>query len=248
MHKLGLTVSVLERSTALLRRQLDETGARFLRQYLEGVGLHIVTEAETAAIHGQGRVQQVTLKDGRTLPCDLFLVAAGIRSEIDLAKQIGLMVKRGVVVDAQMRTSDPAIFAAGDVAEFNGQTLGLWPVAVSQAETAAANAVAPINVAPATYSEIVPVTMLKVVGVDLTSIGQIEAKGANESELVFSEPAENRYRKLVIADDKVVGAILLGYPALAPAVAEISKQGLDISSHLTALRKGDWDILKTLVE
>jgi NAD(P)H-nitrite reductase large subunit len=248
LHKLGLSVAVLERSTALLRRQLDEAGARFLRQYLEGVGLQIVTEAESAALHGQGRVQQVTLKDGRTLPCDLFLVAAGIRSEIDLAKQMGLATKRGVVVDAQMRTSDPAIFAAGDVAEFNGQTLGLWPVAVSQAETAAVNAVAPLTATPATYRESVPVTMLKVVGVDLTSIGQIEAQGANESEIVFTEPADNRYRKLVIADGKIVGAILLGYPALAPAIAEISKQGLDISSHLPALRNGDWDRLKTLVE
>jgi NAD(P)H-nitrite reductase large subunit len=248
LHKLGLSVAVLERSTALLRRQLDEAGARLLRQYLEGVGLQIVTEAESAALHGQGRVQQVTLKDGRTLPCDLFLVAAGIRSEIDLAKQMGLATKRGVVVDAQMRTSDPAIFAAGDVAEFNGQTLGLWPVAVSQAETAAANAVTPLTATPATYRESVPVTMLKVVGVDLTSIGQIEAQGANESEIVFTEPADNRYRKLVIADGKIVGAILLGYPALAPAIAEISKQGLDISSHLPTLRNGDWDRLKTLVE
>ena len=90
--------------------------------------------------------------------------------------------------------------------------------------------------------------MLKVVGVDLTSIGQIEAKGDSESEIVLAEPADNRYRKLVIADGKIVGAILLGYPALAPAVAEISKQGLDISKHLPTLRNGDWDVLKTLAE
>lgn len=248
LHKIGLSVAVLERSTGLLRRQLDEQGGQFLRRYLEGLGIQIVTEAETAAIHGQGRVQEVTLKDGRTLPCDLFLVAAGIRSEVELAKQTGLTVKRGVVVDAHMRTSLPNIFAAGDVAEFNGQTLGLWPVAVSQAEVAAANAVAPATVNAATYTDIVPVTMLKVVGVDLTSIGRIEAKESSESEIVFAEPAENRYRKLIIADGKLVGAILLGYPALAPAVAEITKQALDISKQLPALRTGDWDVLKTLVE
>ncbi|MEZ4725988.1 MAG: FAD-dependent oxidoreductase [Caldilineaceae bacterium] len=248
LHKLGLSVAVLERSTSLLRRQLDEQGGQFLRQYLEGLGIQIITEAETASLHGQGRVQQVTLKDGRTLPCDLFLVAAGIRSEVELAKQIGLTVKRGVVVDAHMRTADPQIFAAGDVAEFNGQTPGLWPVAVSQAETAAANAVAPAGANPATYTEVVPVTMLKVVGVDLTSIGRIEANGSNETEIVFAEPAENRYRKLVLADGKLVGAILLGYPSLAPAVAEISKTQLDISRQLPALRNGDWDVLKSLIE
>jgi nitrite reductase (NADH) large subunit len=248
LHKLGLRVAVLERSLALLRRQLDEAGAHCLRQHLEQVGLHIVTEAETATIDGQGRVQAVTLTDGRTLPCDLFLVAAGIRSEVALATGLGLTVNRGVVVDGHMRTSDPAIFAAGDVAEFNGQTLGLWPVAVSQAETAAANAVASLHTTLATYRDLVPVTMLKVVGVDLTSIGRIEAQSEDESEIVFAESAQHRYRKLVIADGKVVGAILLGYPALAPAIAEISKQGLEISSHLPALRNGDWDVLKTLVE
>ncbi len=143
---------------------------------------------------------------------------------------------------------DPAIFAAGDVAEFNGQTLGLWPVAVSQAETAAANAVASLNTAPATYKEIVPITMLKVVGVDLTSIGRIETQDGDESEIVLADPAQNRYRKLIIGNGKVVGAILLGYPDLAPAIAEISKQGMAITSYLPALRKGDWSGLKSLID
>ncbi|MEZ4868330.1 MAG: FAD-dependent oxidoreductase [Caldilineaceae bacterium] len=248
LHKLGMEVSVLERGSSLLRRQLDARGGEFLRTYLEGLGIHIVSAAEAAALQGQGRVQAVTLRDGRTLPCDLFLVAAGIRSELTLARAIGLEVKRGIVVDAQMRTSHPDIFAAGDVAEFNGQTPGLWPVAVSQGEVAAANAVAPTGTAPQSYQEIIPVTMLKVVGVDLTSIGRIEATGPDERELALEEPDAHRYRKLVLTGGKVVGAILLGYPLDASAVAEVVKNGVDVTAQLPALEAGRWDVLKALVE
>jgi len=262
LQRLGLTVTVLERSNSLLRRQLDIRGGQFLHDYLEKLGIHIVMEAEAASVQdsvqelvqrrGQtdlsitGRIQQVTLKDGRTLPCDLLLVAAGIRSEIELARSIGLAVGQGVIVDAQMRTSDPAIFAAGDVAEFDGRIYGLWPVAVSQAEVAATNAVAGPGATPATYTETPPVTMLKVVGVDLTSIGRIEPQSDRESVIALEESAEYRYRKLVIADGKIVGAILLGYPLEAPGVIEAVKQQLDITPYLTALQAGDWQVLSEL--
>lgn len=255
LQKLGLTVTVLERSKALLSRQLDARGAEFLRSYLEALGIHILMEAEVAGVQDQqadgassGRVQQVTLKDGRTLPCDLLLVAAGIRSEIELARSIGLEVGHGVIVDAQMRTSDPHIFAAGDVAEFDGKTYGLWPVAVSQAEVAANNAVAGLNAPIATYTEMPPVTMLKVVGVDLTSMGRIEPKNAEEQVIVFEEEATHRYRKLIISGGKIVGAILLGYPQEAPGVAEAVKQQLDVTPYLAALQAGDWQTLTDLAQ
>jgi len=248
-------VTVLERSNALLSRQLDARGAEFLRSYLEALGIQILMEAEVAGVQDQqadgsssGRVQQVTLKDGRALPCDLLLVAAGIRSEIELARSIGLEVGQGVIVDAQMRTSDPHIFAAGDVAEFEGKTYGLWPVAVSQAEVAANNAVAGLNAPISTYTEMPPVTMLKVVGVDLTSIGRIEPQSAEEQVIVLEEEATHRYRKLIISEGKIVGAILLGYPQEAPGVAEAVKQQLDVTPYLAALQAGDWQTLTDLAQ
>ncbi|MEZ4707764.1 MAG: FAD-dependent oxidoreductase [Caldilineaceae bacterium] len=210
LHKLGLNVAVLERSDALLRRQLDARSGQLLQSYLEGMGIQIVTEAETAALQhqrgngaaGGGRVQQVSLKDGRRLPCDLFLICAGIRSNLELAKEIGLKVNRGILVDEYMRTSQPNIFAAGDVVEYADKVLGLWAVAVSQSEVAAASAVAPNGQGDKEYDEIVPVTMLKVVGVDLTSIGRFEAK-ATETEIVLEEPQAHTYCKLVLADGKI---------------------------------------------
>ncbi len=260
LHKLGLEVAVLERSGSLLRRQLDDRSGQILRNYLEGMGIQIVTEAESASLQdrrttrhddsrlGGGRIQQVTLTDGRTLPCDLFLICAGIRSNLTLAQSMGLTVKRGVVVDEQMRTNRPEIFAAGDVAEYKGQVLGLWPIAVGQAEVAAAGAVAPAGQADKTYSEIVPVTMLKVVGVDLTSIGVIGADGPTQSEIVLEEQEEHRYRKLVLDGNKVIGAILLGYPTEAAGVAEAVRQGLDVSKEIDAFKRGDWRWFVSLME
>jgi nitrite reductase (NADH) large subunit len=239
LHKLGMAVSVLERGEWLLRRQLDERGSSFLRQYLEALGMDIVLQAETAAVQGEGRVSQVVLKDGRTLPCDLFIVAVGIQPNVDLARSAGVQVNRGVAVDDAMRTSVPEIFAAGDACEYKKQVPGLWPVAVEQARVAAINAVGGQEV----YREAVPVTALKVVGIDLTSIGRFEAQSETEIVIAQEDINEHRYRKLVISDGKIVGAILLGHPLDAPAVTAAVKQGLNVERCVDALRAGQWEVL-----
>ncbi|MCW5845450.1 MAG: FAD-dependent oxidoreductase [Caldilinea sp.] len=250
LYKLGLEVTVLERSPALLARQLDARSSEFLLAYLEGLGIRVRTEAEVAAAHAAdgaagARVATVTLGDGQVLPCDLLLVAAGIRADLELARQMGLELQQGVVVDDLMRTSDPHIFAAGDVAEYGGKLYGLWPVAVSQAEVAAANAVAENGIATASYVETAPVTMLKVVGIDITSIGRIAVE-AGDTVIALEESARHHYRKLIIRDGKIAGAILLGYPLEAPGVAAAVKQELDITPLLDDLRRGDWDELAAL--
>ena len=111
------------------------------------------------------------------------------------------------MVDDRMRTSDPAIFAAGDVAEHRGRVHGLWPAAVEQAEVAAAARSARRRPTPAS----VPVTILKVVGIELTSIGRFEPERPDEEVIVLEDEPAARYRKLVIADGRIAGAILLGY-------------------------------------
>jgi NADPH-dependent 2,4-dienoyl-CoA reductase/sulfur reductase-like enzyme/ferredoxin len=240
LHKLGLAVSVLERGEWLLRRQLDQRGSTFLHQYLETMGMDIVVQAETAAPLGNGRVRQVLLKDGRTLPCDLLLVAVGIQPNAELARAAGLEVNRGVIVDAAMRTSTPDVFAAGDVCEFERQVPGLWPVAVEQARVAAFNAMGGQEV----YRETVPVTTLKGVGIDITSIGRFDPRSEDELVIALEDISEHRYRKLVIAGGKIVGAILLGYPLYAPAVSAAIKSGVDVGDRLDDLRAGSWEILE----
>jgi NAD(P)H-nitrite reductase large subunit len=247
LHKLGLHAAVLERSDRLLKRQLDARASQYLREYLEHLGLEIIVEAETAEVRPENgstveRVREVVLKDGRRLLCDIFLVAAGITPNVALAQEAGLACKRGVLVDEAMRSSDPLIYAAGDLAEHAGQIYGLWPTAVEQAEVAATNAIG----ATGHYSGTVPVTILKVVGVDVTSVGQFEAAHPDDLVIALEDPAESRYRKLVIADGKIVGAILLGYPQDASPVTAAIKQGRDVRALLPELQGGNWAILAAL--
>jgi NADPH-dependent 2,4-dienoyl-CoA reductase/sulfur reductase-like enzyme/ferredoxin len=243
LHKLGLSTTVLERSDRLLRRQLDERAAQLLQRYIEGVGISVWTDAETAAVSRNGRVNGVLLKDARLAPADLLIVAAGIAPNVDLARDAGLECNRGVVVDEHMRTSDASILAAGDVAEFRGQVSGLWPAAVEQARVAAEAAVLE-DTSP--YSGTVPVTVLKVVGVELTSIGEIEASSARDELVVHEDEATLRYGKLVIRDGTIVGAILLGYSREVAHVTSAVKQAWDIGAVLDELRAGRWDVLERL--
>jgi NADPH-dependent 2,4-dienoyl-CoA reductase/sulfur reductase-like enzyme len=239
LHKLGLHASILERSDRLLRRQLDARASEFLRRYLEGLGMSIVTGAETAAALGDERLSEVLLRDGRALPADMLLVCAGITPNTQLAAEAELEVGRGVLVDDLMTTSDHAIFAAGDVAEHRGRVHGLWPAAVEQAEVAACGALGEDKA----YVGTVPVTILKVVGIELTSIGRFEPEGPHEEVIALEEESEGRYRKLVIADGRIVGAILLGYSAEASPVVTAVKRSYDVSALLPELRAGRWDAL-----
>ena len=238
IHKLGLKVTVLERGEWLLRRQLDQHGSHFLRQYLEALGMDIVARAEASAVYGGEQVEAVVLNDGRELKCNLFLLAVGIQPNIELAQAAGLDVRRGVRVNANMCTSDPNIFAAGDVVEYNGQLPGLWSVAVEQARVAALSALGQ----PVEYHELIPVTTLKVVGVDMTSIGRFESR-PEDTVIVHEEVNQHRYRKLVISQGKIVGAILLGYPRETPAVTAAVKDQVDVTDKIEALQAGDWSVL-----
>jgi nitrite reductase (NADH) large subunit len=237
LHKLGLRTAVLERSDRLLRRQLDARASEILQAYLQGLGLEVVTGAETAAALGNGRVERVTLADGRFGPADVFLIAAGIAPNAELAADAGLETGRGIVVDDRMRTSDPAVLAAGDVAEWRRQVLGLWPTGVAQAEVAADNAVGGSK----TYEGVVPVTILKVVGIELASIGRFEPQSAHDEVIVLEE--DGRYRKLLISEGRIVGAILLGYSQEVALVRTAINARLDVSRRLDALRAGRWEVL-----
>jgi NADPH-dependent 2,4-dienoyl-CoA reductase/sulfur reductase-like enzyme/ferredoxin len=243
LHKLGLSTIVLERSERLLRRQLDARAAQLLHRYLEGIGVSIWTKAETAAVSANGRLQEVVLTDARTTPADLLIVAAGITPNVDLARQIGLTTNHGIVVDAHMRTSDERIFAAGDAAEFPGQPVGLWPTAVDQGRVAGESAV---RRTLSTYGGTVPVTVLKVAGVDLTSIGQFEPTSDQDQVIVQEDDSALRYGKLVISGQQIVGAILLGYSREVAPVTSAVKQQWDIRPVLGDLEAGRWDALERL--
>jgi NADPH-dependent 2,4-dienoyl-CoA reductase/sulfur reductase-like enzyme/ferredoxin len=237
LHQFGLKATVTEIGDQLLRRQLDERGSFFLHKYLEALGLEVVLAAAVASVQTDGRVHGVTLEDGRELSCDLLLVSAGITPNSELAVEAGIAVGRGIVVDDHMCSGDPAVYAVGDAAEHGGAVWGLWPTAVEQGRVAGINAVG----GDERYGGTLPVTMLKVTGVHLTSIGRFNRESEDETEIALEDPVETRYRKLVIDQDgKIAGAILLGYALEAPGLIAAVREGRDVTEHLDPLRDGDW--------
>ncbi|MCU1364793.1 MAG: hypothetical protein JWN39_432, partial [Ilumatobacteraceae bacterium] len=189
-----MSVTVLERSSRLLRNSLDAVASEMLRSYFEALGITIVTDAETARVEGDGRVEAVVTAQGHRFETEILLVAAGVNPNLELPRQCGLDVARGVIVDSSMRSSDPSIFAVGDLAEFEGRLWGLWPVAVSQAQIAATN----IAGGSRTYESGVPTMILKGVGLDVVSFGRVEPA---EDETQFADRGEggHTYRKVVVA-------------------------------------------------
>ena len=239
LHKLGLTVLVLERAERLLPMQLDLAASEILRTYLVSLGIHVMRGAECASVGGEGRVQHVMLKDGRKLACDVFLVCTGITPNIDLAKAAGIECKRGIIVDEYMRTSDPDVFACGDVAEYAASIQGLWTTAVDQAKVASVNAVG----GPRRYTGTLPSTILKVAGIDLMSMGRFEASLPNETAIVVEDARS--YRKVVLRDGVAVGGILIGHSTLAPLLLEAIKESADLGARSDALRAGNWEVLRS---
>ena len=159
---------------------------------------------------------------------------------MDLARDATLELNRGVLVDDHMRTSDPQIYAAGDVVEYGGSSRACgrprsprprWRRRTPRAATP--------------YKEIPPVTILKVVGIELTSIGRFEAGAGRGGDRARGGGA-GRYRKLVIADGKIAGAILLGSGNDVAAVRTAITKGVDVTPHLEALRGGNWGVLESL--
>jgi nitrite reductase (NADH) large subunit len=239
LHKLGLRVTVVHRSSRLLTHQLDDRASELLKRYFHGLGIEIVLAAAPVTVEGNGQAHAVVLSDGRTLDLDLLVVCAGIRPNVDLAVAAGIEAGRGVIVDEHMRTSDPNVFAAGDVAEFAGEGHGLWPAAVAQAEIAGANAAGD----PLAYEAKRPVVVLKGVGLSVMSIGAVDAAEGDEEVVPELSDTEIHYRKLVIRDGRLVGAVFVGQWPETSAVVAAVEESVDVREQLGALRAGDWSAI-----
>ena len=221
-----LNVTILEYAEHILTRQLDHEGAEMLRKWIESTGANIVTKAETDEVLGGDAVEGVRLKDGRTISGDMVIISAGTRSNIALAKDGGLKTNRGIIVDSSLRTSDLDIFALGDASEFNGQVWAMIPSALDQARVAAKKI---LGQEGPEYKGTIPSNTLKVVGVDLTSVGTVrsqhEPPEPGFEEIRAVTPDGKIYKKFVIRDGKMIGAILLGTKKEAVKVTKIIKDG-----------------------
>jgi NADPH-dependent 2,4-dienoyl-CoA reductase/sulfur reductase-like enzyme/ferredoxin len=244
LQRLGLQVTLLERGARLLSRHVDPRCSELVGDHFANAGIEILREAEPARVSGTSAVTGAVLKDGRVLPCEVFLSATGIRPNVDLARDAGVPAARGVLVDDRMHTRVPDVFAAGDVAEHAGRVLGLWPTAAEQARTAAVNALGG-NVV---VSPQMPATILKGVGLDLFSIGRADAT-PHDQVIVVDRPEVPSYRLLVLFEDRVIGAVILGHhPTEVAAVQKAFRNGITLGAAAQrALRAGDWSVLSDVV-
>lgn len=205
----GMDVTVLHLMPTLMERQLDPAAGYLLQQAMEARGIRVICRANTRAILGEERVAAVALDDGTDLPADLVVMAVGIRPNAALARAAGLAVNRGLLVDDHLRTDDPAIFALGECVEHRGQCYGLVAPLFDMARVLAAQLAGD---GTAAYAGSITSTKLKVTGIDLFSAGDF-AEGEGREEIVLRDAARGIYKRLVIQDDRLIGAVMYGETA-----------------------------------
>ena len=230
----GMQVTVVHLMPWLMERQLDETAGRLLQQSLAQRGIRFEMGVQTEALipDVQGRVMAVRFKDGREIPADLVVMAAGIRPHTALAASAGLLCERGVVVTDTLQTvTDPRIYAVGECAAHRGVAYGLVAPLFEQAKVCA-NHLAQMGIGRYTGSQVS--TKLKVTGIDLFSAGNFMG-GEGTEQILLSDPVGGVYKKLVVKEDKLVGACLYGDTVDGSWYFKLIREGrsiADIRDHL----------------
>jgi nitrite reductase (NADH) large subunit len=205
LAKAGAPVTLIHLMDRLMERQLDAPAAELLKSLVERKGIKILLNANTAQIHGETRVEGVELADGRRIDADAVIFAAGIRPNVALAKDAGIAVNRGIVVDDRLQTGVPDIFALGECAEHRGICYGLVEPAYEQARVLARH----LAGATAAYSGSIVSTNLKVSGVSVFSAGDFIGADGSES-ILLNDARRGTYKKLVISQGRLTGAVLVG--------------------------------------
>ncbi|MEI7805289.1 MAG: FAD-dependent oxidoreductase [Hyphomicrobiales bacterium] len=205
LAKTGAKVTLVHLMDRLMERQLDKPAAEMLKRDVEARGVNVLLAAETARIGGRRKVESVTLTDGRIIPADIVVVAVGVRPNTELARAGGLNVNRGIVVDDGMMTSIAGIHAIGECAEHRAQCYGIVEPAYEQAKLLAQRFAGE----DVRYGGSVQATNLKVSGVNVFSAGDFLGVEGTES-VILSDPGFGTYKKIVIRDGRLIGAVLFG--------------------------------------
>lgn len=225
----GLKVTVLESHEWLMPRQLNRSAGEMLETHLNKLGIALEKKAQTLAITGRGKAESVELQDGRTIPAELVLLATGVRPDTYLARRSGLEVNRGIVVNNHLQTSDPDIYAAGDVAEHNGVLYGIWGPSQYQGRMAGMNVMGMDTL----FGGLPRSNTLKVLDTSLTSVGKFEPEDGSFTG-VEGKSGDN-YACFLFHDGKMAGGILLGDTSAAPSLKNAVESGRDFSD---LLKKG----------
>ena len=223
----GMSVALVHLMPTLMERQLDAAAGQMLQRDLDRRGIAFFTDGQTEEITGTDHAEGVQLADGRFVPADLVVLAIGIRPNIDLAKVAQLEVNRGIVVTDDMRTSDPDIFAVGECVEHRGNVFGLVAPIWDQARVCAARLAGDEE---ALFVSKALATSLKITGVDVFSAGALMAADESDDEITLRDDSKGLYKKIVLRDGKLVGAVLYGDVADGQWYLQLMRDREDVSA------------------
>lgn len=224
--KYAKKVTVIESFPYLMPRQLTRNAAERLAALLSGMGIELKTGAEIKELAGDERVKGVILKSGEVIPADLVVFSTGVRPNSYLARVSGLLVNQGIIVNDFLQASHPDVYAAGDITEHRGILYGLWNAAQYQGTIAGMNALGQ----KAAFGGIPRSNTIKVLGIDLFSIGKFEAEDG--SYTLIEQESASEYTRFVFRDTHLVGAILYGNTALSAGIKKAIENKRDFSSAL----------------
>ncbi len=233
----GAKVGVVEFFDRLLPRQLDQQGASILQSHIERMGIKVRVGTATEEFLGREEISGLRFKGGDGWEADMAIVAAGARPNISLVEEAGLETDRGLVVNEYLQTSDPSIFGVGDAVEHKGRVYGIIPASFEQARQAAHNVLGQKN----KYMGSIPSNTLKVMGVHLTSIGQAIPEGSDHEELRKEIREEGIYKKVVLQDGVIVGAIWMGTKEGVNDITRLITQKADVSEWKETLLEDRFD-------
>ena len=227
LQRFGLEVGVVHAAPHLMSAQVGPQAGQIIRRKIEALGLRVHTSARTTGLIGTDRVEGLRLADDTRLDCDLVVVAAGIRANVDVAQTSGFTVERAIVVDDDMRTvDDPNVWAVGECVQHRGEVYGLvaplWEQAVVLADQITGRDPS------AAYRGSRPSTKLKVAGVDVAAMGLQGPERDDDEHVVFTEPTRGVFKSVVVRDDKVVGATLVGDTSKAAFLMQAFDRGLPL--------------------
>ncbi|MCW8826195.1 MAG: nitrite reductase large subunit NirB [Gammaproteobacteria bacterium] len=234
LQKNGMKVRVVHLSETLMDRQLDSESGKMLQRELEARGVEFLMGASTKELVGRKRVKAITFQDGREISADLVVMAVGIKPDIELAESAGIYCNRGIVVNDTMQSYDPKIYAVGECVQHRNQTYGLVAPLFEMAKVCA-NHLAKLGYGR--YEGSVTSTKLKVTGIDLFSAGDFN--GDDDCErIVYRDPSQNIYKKVVLKDNRIQGAVLYGNTMDGPWYFQLMREGTDVSAFRDSLMFG----------
>ena len=235
LQRQGMSVTVVHVTDTLMNQQLDKPAAQLLQRALEDKGLTFRMNAQTAEIVGTDRATAVRFKDGSEIPADLVVMTAGVRPNIELAKSAGLHCDRAIIVDDTLQTYDPRIYAVGECVQHRSATFGLVAPIWDQARVCGAHLA---GAGVRRYVQQTSPTRLKVTGVDLYSVGDFVG-GEGTEDVVLRDARRGVYKRLVLKNNRVTGAVLYGDVKDGPWYFGLIQNSTDITSIRQTLLFGE---------